>query len=169
MFNLRGSDFTYFPGFYSHAIVERTQNFTRLYIHDHVRKLTENPTDNMTFVTVAEHLNTGDSGSCASKLGLCVEVIKNNFYSSSSTQQLHNRGMSFPTISASGPNSAVIHYEPSTETNRNITVNEIYLLDSGGQDGTTDITRTFHFGTPTDFQKVILTVLTTAHNYEHVS
>jgi Xaa-Pro aminopeptidase len=28
----------------------------------------------------------------------------------------------------------------------------IHLVDSGGQylDGTTDVTRTFHFGTPTD-------------------
>ena len=37
--------------------------------------------------------------------------------------------------------------------------NDLILLDSGGQyiDGTTDVTRTFHTGTPTDFQKEMFT------------
>ena len=45
---------------------------------------------------------------------------------------------------------------PSTETNRNLTTSELYMIDSGGQyfEGTTDITRSVHFGTPTDKQKV---------------
>ncbi|TRY74247.1 hypothetical protein DNTS_020517 [Danionella cerebrum] len=44
---------------------------------------------------------------------------------------------------------------PSNETARKLTVEEMYLVDSGGQylDGTTDITRTVHWGKPTDFQK----------------
>lgn len=67
----------------------------------------------------------------------------------------HYRGISFDTISAVGPNGAVIHYRAAPETNKNITKNEMYLLDSGGQylDGTTDVTRTFHFGTPTDMER----------------
>jgi Xaa-Pro aminopeptidase len=67
----------------------------------------------------------------------------------------HNKGTSFDTISASGPNGAVIHYRPAESTNRRITTSEMYLLDSGGQylDGTTDVTRTFHFGTPRDIEK----------------
>ncbi|CAC5392509.1 unnamed protein product [Mytilus coruscus] len=67
----------------------------------------------------------------------------------------HNRGLSFPSISGSGPNGAVIHYFPTPATDRKLSVNEMYLLDSGGQylDGTTDVTRTFHFGTPTAYQK----------------
>jgi len=67
----------------------------------------------------------------------------------------HFMGVSFDTISAVGPNAAVIHYRPTTETNRKITKTEVYLLDSGGQylDGTTDVTRTFHFGTPKDIEK----------------
>ncbi|XP_076336088.1 xaa-Pro aminopeptidase 1-like isoform X2 [Tachypleus tridentatus] len=70
-------------------------------------------------------------------------------------EQPLNKGDSFSTISASGPNGAVIHYSSKPETNRSIDTEHIYLLDSGGQylDGTTDVTRTFHFGTPTDFQK----------------
>ena len=64
-------------------------------------------------------------------------------------------GLSFSSISSSGPNGAVIHYHPHPDTNRTLTPNEMYLIDSGGQyrDGTTDVTRTLHFGTPSDFQK----------------
>ncbi|XP_064089431.1 xaa-Pro aminopeptidase 1-like isoform X2 [Macrobrachium nipponense] len=60
-------------------------------------------------------------------------------------------GDSFATISGFGPNGAVIHYEPSLETDANLTSSSIYLLDSGGQylDGTTDVTRTIHYGEPT--------------------
>ncbi|XP_053692241.1 xaa-Pro aminopeptidase ApepP [Sabethes cyaneus] len=61
-------------------------------------------------------------------------------------------GLSFTTISASGPNGSVIHYHPLPETNRPISDKEMYLCDSGAQylDGTTDVTRTVHFGTPTE-------------------
>ena len=60
----------------------------------------------------------------------------------------HHRGPSFDTISSIGPNGAVIHYKPEEGTAMPLTNREIYLLDSGGQylDGTTDITRTTHFG-----------------------
>uniref|UniRef100_A0A2M4AFQ4 Putative xaa-pro aminopeptidase n=1 Tax=Anopheles triannulatus TaxID=58253 RepID=A0A2M4AFQ4_9DIPT len=65
--------------------------------------------------------------------------------------QQHYQGLSFTTISASGPNGSIIHYHPLPETNRPITDRELYLCDSGAQylDGTTDVTRTMHFGTPT--------------------
>jgi Xaa-Pro aminopeptidase len=60
------------------------------------------------------------------------------------------RDLSFPTISAAGPNSALPHYRVARETNRPIRSGEIYLVDSGGQypDGTTDITRTVAVGEP---------------------
>lgn len=64
---------------------------------------------------------------------------------------------SFDTISSIGANGAVIHYSPEEDTSMALNNDEIYLLDSGGQyfDGTTDITRTSHFGgkAPTAFQK----------------
>lgn len=58
------------------------------------------------------------------------------------------RGESFPAISGSGPNGAIIHYRVSEATNRAIGPNELYLIDSGAQyeDGTTDITRTVWTG-----------------------
>lgn len=54
------------------------------------------------------------------------------------------RELSFPTISGSGPNGAVVHYRVSPESDRALRPGELFLLDSGGQypDGTTDITRT---------------------------
>ncbi|XP_053129371.1 xaa-Pro aminopeptidase 2 isoform X2 [Hemicordylus capensis] len=70
-------------------------------------------------------------------------------------QELYCHGPSFETISASGLNAALAHYSPSNETSRRLSGAEMYLLDSGGQykDGTTDITRTLHWGEPSPLQK----------------
>lgn len=56
--------------------------------------------------------------------------------------------LSFETISGYGPNGAIIHYAPTTETNADIRPEGFLLLDSGRQymDGTTDITRTIAVG-----------------------
>ena len=58
--------------------------------------------------------------------------------------------LSFPTIAGMGPNGAVIHYRPEPGADAEVTAGGLFLLDSGGQyrDGTTDVTRTLHFGTP---------------------
>lgn len=55
---------------------------------------------------------------------------------------------SFETISAYGPNGAIVHYAPTEETNADVKPEGFLLLDSGGQyvDGTTDITRTIALG-----------------------
>ncbi len=52
--------------------------------------------------------------------------------------------LSFPTISGTGPNGAIIHYKASEKSNRKLKNGDIYLVDSGGQYnyGTTDVTRT---------------------------
>jgi len=54
------------------------------------------------------------------------------------------KSLSFPTISGSGPNGAIIHYKASKKSNRILKKGDIYLVDSGGQYnfGTTDVTRT---------------------------
>lgn len=69
----------------------------------------------------------------------------------------HNglRDLSFPVISAQGPNGALPHYSVREETARPIKEGEIYLVDSGGQyfEGTTDVTRTLAIGTPSAEQK----------------
>jgi Xaa-Pro aminopeptidase len=65
------------------------------------------------------------------------------------------RDVSFPTISGSGPNGAIVHYRVSRETDRTVRPGELFLIDSGAQyaDGTTDITRTVAIGSPTEMMR----------------
>ncbi|EFA82726.1 peptidase M24 family protein [Heterostelium album PN500] len=64
-------------------------------------------------------------------------------------KQKHYVSLSFDTISSTEGNGAIIHYKPEPETCKKI-ARAMYLVDSGGQyrDGTTDVTRTVHYGTP---------------------
>lgn len=89
------------------------------------------------------------------------------------------KGLSFDTISSTGtffdtilpfyicvgPNGAIIHYKPEHGTCAVIRVDQMYLCDSGGQylDGTTDVTRTLHFGTPTAEEKDAFTRVLQGH------
>lgn len=88
-----------------------------------------------------------------------TELTASEYVNMCRSKQKDSRGPSFETISASGPNAALAHYSPTKETSRKLTVDEMYLIDSGGQylDGTTDITRTVHWGTPTAMQKEAFT------------
>ncbi|XP_031260687.1 aminopeptidase P2-like isoform X2 [Pistacia vera] len=72
---------------------------------------------------------------------------------------------SFDTISGSGANGAIIHYKPETDNCSVVDSNKLFLLDSGAQyeDGTTDITRTVHFGEPTARQKECFTRVLQGH------
>lgn len=74
-------------------------------------------------------------------------------------------GLSFDTISSTGPNAAVIHYKPSKGSCATIDPKKIYLCDSGAQyfDGTTDTTRTYHFGEPTEMEKKAFTLVLKGH------
>lgn len=71
------------------------------------------------------------------------------------------KGLSFDTISSTGSNAAVIHYKPEPGACAIIDPNAVYLCDSGAQylDGTTDTTRTLHFGTPTEMEKKAYTLV----------
>lgn len=57
--------------------------------------------------------------------------------------------------------AAVIHYGPERGNCATIDPNAIYLCDSGAQflDGTTDTTRTLHFGEPTDAEREAYTLV----------
>jgi Xaa-Pro aminopeptidase len=61
------------------------------------------------------------------------------------------KDISFDTISAAGPNGAIVHYRPTSKGKRALQSGTLYLIDSGAQyrDGTTDVTRTVAIGTPT--------------------
>ncbi len=62
--------------------------------------------------------------------------------------------VSFPTIAGVGSNGAIIHYRAmeGTDLLKYLTKEEPILIDSGGQYayGTTDVTRTWHFGEATE-------------------
>ncbi|MEY9580532.1 Xaa-Pro aminopeptidase [Bradyrhizobium diazoefficiens] len=61
------------------------------------------------------------------------------------------KDVSFPTISGTGPNGAIVHYRVTRKSNRRIAPGDLLLIDSGAQyeDGTTDVTRTMAIGEPT--------------------
>ena len=69
---------------------------------------------------------------------------------------------SFPTIAGAGPNGAVIHGSPGDDL---VTRETLLLVDSGGQylDGTTDATRTMHFGTATAAERRAYTAVLKGH------
>jgi Xaa-Pro aminopeptidase len=72
---------------------------------------------------------------------------------------------SFDTISGSGANGAIVHYRAEEGTCGQVDNQKLFLLDSGAQyvDGTTDITRTVHFGTPSPRQKECFTRVLQGH------
>jgi Xaa-Pro aminopeptidase len=72
---------------------------------------------------------------------------------------------SFATIAGFRENGAIIHYHPTYKTNKQITADGLFLLDSGGQyfSGTTDITRTILVGKATEEQKINYTLVLKGH------
>ncbi len=70
-------------------------------------------------------------------------------------------GESFATISAFGDHGAICHYSVCEDSSITLNNDNFYLVDSGGQyyEGTTDITRTVHLGTPGDQQKIDYTMV----------
>ncbi len=60
--------------------------------------------------------------------------------------------LSFPTISAYGPNAAMMHYDPVPETCSSVEAKGMLLVDSGAtyEGGTTDVTRTIVLGEISD-------------------
>lgn len=72
---------------------------------------------------------------------------------------------SFDTISGFKGNGAVIHYRATPETTCTVDGNGLLLVDSGAQyaGGTTDVTRTFSIGNPTDEEKRAYTLVLKGH------
>ena len=68
-------------------------------------------------------------------------------------------GESFAPICGCGANAAIIHYEQNENLHSDMNKNLIILCDTGAQykEGTTDITRTVHYGTPTKKEKEMYT------------
>ena len=75
------------------------------------------------------------------------------------------RGLSFDTIAAYGEHGAIVHYEPTPESDIPLKPEGLLLLDSGAQylDGTTDITRTIALGPLTDEMRRVYTLVLKGH------
>jgi Xaa-Pro aminopeptidase len=75
------------------------------------------------------------------------------------------KDISFDTISAVGPNAAIVHYRPTTASKAKLTGSTLYLIDSGAQyaDGTTDVTRTIALGTPSSEMRHHYTLVLKGH------
>ena len=75
------------------------------------------------------------------------------------------RGPSFDTISAYAEHGAIVHYEPTAETDKPLQRRGLLLLDSGGHytAGTTDITRTITLGPLTDEERRVYTLVLKGH------
>ncbi len=84
-----------------------------------------------------------------------LEVIRRE------NSKLHD--LSFDTISAAGSNAAIVHYQATEQTNKQL--HSLYLVDSGGQYlfGTTDVTRTIAIDQPTAEQKKCFTLVLKGH------
>ena len=72
---------------------------------------------------------------------------------------------SFSTIAGYGANGAIVHYSATEENCSEIGKEGLLLVDSGASylDGTTDITRVFCFGEPTEEQKHDYTAVLKGH------
>lgn len=79
--------------------------------------------------------------------------------------QEHFRGDSFATIAGYQEHGAIVHYEPTAETDVALRPEGLLLLDSGAhyQDGTTDITRTIALGPVTPEQCRVYTLVLKGH------
>uniref|UniRef100_A0A383V906 Uncharacterized protein n=1 Tax=Tetradesmus obliquus TaxID=3088 RepID=A0A383V906_TETOB len=72
---------------------------------------------------------------------------------------------SFPTIAGANGNGAIIHYRAQEGSCKTVDAKTLLLIDSGGQYdcGTTDITRTMHFGSPSEHQRRCYTRVLQGH------
>lgn len=75
------------------------------------------------------------------------------------------RGLSFDTIAGYAGHGAIVHYRPTAESDQPLGDETLFLLDSGAQylDGTTDVTRTIHLGTPSATEREHYTLVLRGH------
>ena len=74
-------------------------------------------------------------------------------------------GPSFAPIIAYGAHGAIVHYEPTKETDTVMSEGSLCLADTGGHytEGTTDVTRTFVLGTVSEEEKRYYTIALRGH------
>lgn len=91
-------------------------------------------------------------------------TVSDKLYQLRSEQSLF-RDISFDTIAAYQEHGAIVHYEPTAESDVELKPAGLLLVDSGAQyqDGTTDITRMIALGPVTEEQKRVYTLVLKGH------
>ena len=94
-----------------------------------------------------------------------TEIAAADYLASCRAKQEGYKDLSFATISGYAGNGAIVHYDPTPETNQQLQPEGFLLVDSGGQytDGTTDITRTIALGPLTEEMKYHYTAVLKGH------
>ncbi len=94
-----------------------------------------------------------------------TEISVDEKLTSFRAQQPGFKERSFATIAGYGPHGAVVHYEPTPETDVQLEPKSLLLLDSGAQYdcGTTDITRTVALGPLTEEERHVYTLVLKGH------
>ena len=97
--------------------------------------------------------------------GTMTELTASDRLEQLRSEQPLYRGLSFDTISAYGPHGAIVHYEPTQETDVPLQRKSLLLIDSGAQyqNGTTDITRTLALGELTEEERKVYTLVLKGH------
>ena len=103
-------------------------------------------------------------GSGVGTVSLTELSISDKLASLRAEQPLY-RDISFDTIAGYGEHAAIVHYEPTPETDIPLQPRGLLLLDSGAQylNGTTDITRTIALGPLTEEERRIYTLVLKGH------
>jgi Xaa-Pro aminopeptidase len=94
-----------------------------------------------------------------------TEITAADYLHSCRAKQPGFKDLSFATISGYAGNGAIVHYDPTPETDKPLQAEGFLLVDSGGQyeDGTTDITRTIALGPLTEEMKQHYTAVLKGH------
>lgn len=90
-----------------------------------------------------------------------TEISASDYLEERRREQEHFLDLSFDTISAYGPNAAMMHYSATPESDAELKPEGFLLVDSGGHylEGTTDITRTLALGPITDEMRLHFTTV----------
>ncbi|MBQ9579712.1 MAG: aminopeptidase P family protein [Lachnospiraceae bacterium] len=99
-----------------------------------------------------------------------TEVTAQDYLANLRAEQEGFIDLSFGTISAYGPNAAMMHYSATPDNCAALEPRGMLLVDSGGHyyEGSTDITRTFALGPVTDIEKKHFTAVLRANmNLSH--
>ena len=94
-----------------------------------------------------------------------TEITASDYFEKMRREQEHFVDLSFDTISAYGPNAAMMHYSAKPGSEATLKPEGFLLVDSGAHylEGTTDITRTIALGQLTQQMKEYYTVVLRCH------